>query len=356
MMFPRTRLLVTAGAVAALLALTGCSGGSSDTDSSADSGSGSVGLQLNWIQNSTWAGSYLADEKGYYGKAGLKVDIMTGGPNVDFMAALSSGKALVAFAGLTEPATLNQQGGDYRVVATMYQKNPLSVISKSGSGITTPKALEGKRMGVSTTAMSVWNQFAAVSGIDTKKVKIVPITTGPEALVAGDVDAYLGFSTEAPGQLAALGVSVDLFLLQDFGFGYYVDVYTVRQAALNDPKKRDEIKRLLKADLQGQLDMIADPDAAAQLTVNRYGKTLGLELSSEKSITTAASKLFYSPTTEAKGIGYMAGDELTLSMKTLNTILGTSLPLDGSGYVDMSLLNEIKAEDPSFGTLPPAKG
>ncbi|WP_161968293.1 ABC transporter substrate-binding protein, partial [Priestia megaterium] len=93
---------------------------------------------MNWITNATWAGSYLADENGYYEEAGLDVDILTGGPNVDFMAALSSGQALAAFAGLTEPATLNQDNGDYVVVGTMYQKSPLSFISRAEDDITEP--------------------------------------------------------------------------------------------------------------------------------------------------------------------------------------------------------------------------
>ncbi len=196
------------------------------------------------------------------------------------------------------------------------------------------------------------SRFSSVAGIDTSKVTVVPITTGPEALAAGDVDAYMGFSTEAPALVQALGIEPAWFTLQDYGYGYYVNVYTVRKEDLEDTAKRDLIKRLLKADLEGQLAMIKDPDAAAQLTVDLHGDELGLTLDSEEFTATEASKLFYSPTTEEKGIGYMGGDEMTVAMKTLNMILGTDMPLDGSGYVDMSLLDEIHAEDPDFGKLP----
>lgn len=357
---PPTRMLAAALAATALLGglLTACGSDDDSVSPSSSAGAGldKVALQLNWIQNSTWAGSYLAQEKGYYKQEGLDVELRTGGPNVDFMAALSAGKALVAFAGFTEPATLNQQGGDYRVVGTMYQKSPLAFVSKAGSGLTTPKALEGHKVGISATSMSVWKQFSKAAGIDAAKVEVVPIMTGPEALAGGDVDAYLGFSTEAPGQLQALGLRAQTFLLQDFGYGYYVDVYAVRQRDLDDPARRSEIKRLLKADLEGQLAMIGDPAGAAALTVGRYGKTLGLKQDSELSIAKSAAPLFYSPTSKANGIGYMAGEEMTLAMKTLNTILGTQMPLDGKGYVDMSLLDEIYKENPGFGKLPALDG
>jgi ABC-type nitrate/sulfonate/bicarbonate transport system substrate-binding protein len=344
------RLAGAAAALAVAVALSACS--TAADAGSTDSATDDVTLQLNWITNSTWAGSYLAQEDGYYSDADLNVNIATGGPNVDFMAALSSGQALMAFAGFTEPATLNQQGGDYVVIGTMYQRSPLAFVSKAGSGISSAKDLEGKKVGIAATSQSVWEQYSATAGIDTSTVTVVPITSGPEALIAGDVDAYLGFSTEAPGQLAAKGVDVDTLLLQDAGYGYYVDVYTVHKADLDDPTKRDQIKRLLKADLEGQLALVSDPDAGAALTMDLYGQTLGLDEASEKSIAEAAVPFFYSPTTEAEGIGYMGGDEMTTAMTTLNSILGTDMPLDGAGYVDMSLLDEIKAEDPSFGKLP----
>lgn len=343
----------SAATLAATVMMGGALAACSSDDSSGSGDLDEVSLQLNWIMNAAWAGSYTADENGHYEDAGLDVELLTGGPNVDFMSALSSGQALVAFAGFTEPATLNQDGGDYVLVGSLYQKSPLAVISKAEDGITEPSDLEGRRMGVSATAMSVWEQFSDTVGIDTDQVELVPITTGPEALVAGDVDAYMGFITEGPGLLAAMGVDAEAFLLQDFGYGYYVNAYTVRREDLEDSQTRELIKRFLKADLQGQLDMINDPDAAAQLTIDRYGDELGLELEPELSAVNLAIDLFYSPTSEEYGIGYMAGEEMETAMATLNEILGTDLPLDGSGYVDMSLLDEIYDEDPDFGQLPP---
>lgn len=346
----RRGLIALGVATFAAASLAACA--ADDSGSAAADELTSVGLQTNWILNSTWAGSYTADEEGYYEEAGLDVDILTGGPNVDFMAALSSGQALAAFAGFTEPATLNQDGGDFVVVGTLYQASPLAFISAAEDGITEPADLEGKRVGVSTTAMSVWEQFSSVAGIDTSTVELVPITTGPEALVAGDIDAYLGFSTEGPALLESLDIEPEWFLLQDYGYGYYVNVYTVRAADLDDDAKREQIKALLKADLEGQLAMIKDPAAAAQLTVDLHGQELGLDYDTELFTAESASQLFYSPTTEEHGIGYMGGDEMTVAMETLNMILGTDMPLDGSGYVDMSLLDEIRAEDPDFGILP----
>lgn len=340
---------IVAATAAAVLALSACSSSSDDPSAAARD---DVALQLNWITNATWAGSYLADENGHYADADLNVDIRSGGPNVDFMAPLSTGEVLVSFAGMTEPMTLNADGADFRLVGTMYQKSPISIVSLKETGITGPKDLEGKRLGLSSTSQSLWEQFAKVAGVDTSKVEIVPIQFGVDTLVAGDVDAMMGYVTEAPVALEAKGLEPAYFLLQDYGYGYFVNVYTVRKADLDDPEKRDQIKRLLKADLLGQLDMINDPELAGQVTIDRYGKELGLDLDTEIATARAAAQLFYSATTLEKGIGYMGGDELRIAVETMNSILGSDYPLTGEGIIDMSLLDEIRAEDPSFGQLP----
>lgn len=345
----RSKMAAAFAAVAAMtVAVVGCS-----SDSNGADGADDVALQFNWITNATWSGSYLAQENGHYEDAGLNVDLRSGGPNIDFMAPLSTGEVLVSFAGMTEPMTLNADGADFRIVGTMYQKSPISIVSLKENGISGPKDLEGRRLGLGATSLSLWEQFADIAGVDKSKVEIVPIQFGIDTLVAGDVDAMMGYVTEAPVALEARGLEPAYFLLQDYGYGYFVNVYTVRQSDLDDPAKRDLIKRLLKADLQGQLDMIKDPEKAGQVTFDRYGKDLGLELETEIATARAAAQLFYSDTTVAKGIGYMGGEELRIAMETMNSILGTDYPLDGEGFVVMDLLDEIRAEDPSFGVLPP---
>lgn len=337
-------------ATAAVLALT-MSACAAD-DGGKTGGDAQVSLQLNWITNATWAGSYLAEENGHYADAGLDVELRPGGPNVDFMAPLSTGEVLVSFAGMTEPMTLNADGADFRIVGTMYQKSPISIVSLKANGISKPTDLEGKRLGLGSTSISLWEQFADVAGVDKSKVEIVPIQFGVDALAAGDVDAMMGYVTEAPVALEARGLDPAYFLLQDYGYGYYVNVYTVRQQDLDDPEKRKQIKALLKADLQGQLDMIADPEKAGQVTFDRYGQELGLELDNEIATARAAAELFYSDTTIEHGIGNMGGDELRVAMETMNGILGTDYPLDGEGIIVTDLLDEIYAEDPDFGVLP----
>jgi ABC-type nitrate/sulfonate/bicarbonate transport system substrate-binding protein len=342
------------GALAAGSLLAACSSSSSSsTASTAGSTTATaVNLQLNWTTDATWAGSYEAQAQGYYKAEGLNVDVETGGPNVDYMAQLSAGHALIAFAGFNDPATLNAKGGDFRVIATMYQRSPIGIIAKKGSGITDPKSLEGKTLGLASSSLLNWQQFAKINGVDTSKVKIVNIEDGPSALASGQVDAYMGYVTEAPSLLEAKGIDSQSFLLQSFGFGYFVDVYAVRESDLQNAAKRALIEKLLKADLQGQLYAIEHPTAAGDLTVKLYGKSLGLTTATQVSNATEAVPFYCSATTEAKGIGYMGGAEMKVAIDTVNLISGVKVPASGAGLVDMSVLNDIYKQDPSFGQIP----
>ena len=52
-----------------------------------------VSLQLKWLHQFQFAGYYVALEQGYYRDAGLDVEIRQGGPFIDAMVDVGSGKA-----------------------------------------------------------------------------------------------------------------------------------------------------------------------------------------------------------------------------------------------------------------------
>src|SRR5437667_114649 len=55
---------------------------------------GTLTFQLSWVKNVEFAGSYIADSKGYYKKQGFSgVTLLSGGPTVQQDAVVQSGKA-----------------------------------------------------------------------------------------------------------------------------------------------------------------------------------------------------------------------------------------------------------------------
>ena len=105
------RRLLTAGGIAAVAApvLAACSSSSSSSSSAASSGSasasasssavadlGALSYRLSWIKNVEFAGSYIADTRGYYKAQGFSsVNLIAGGASATPMEAdVATGKAL----------------------------------------------------------------------------------------------------------------------------------------------------------------------------------------------------------------------------------------------------------------------
>lgn len=239
------------------------------------------------------------------------------------------------------------------LIGTMFQKNPEGIISLAKAPIKKPTDLYGKRLGVGASGIPLWTQFAKVAKIDASKVTVVPLQSSAEPLVTGQADAVLGYVTEDPVTLSLKGIKPFYFLLQDFGYGYFVDTYTVRKQDLDNSKKRDLMKRFLMADLQGQLEVVKDPTLAGTLTAQLYGKTLGLDAPTQIGGAKAMAPLYYSPTAQKKCIGYMGGSALATSVKTINLVDGSHYNSTASGFVTNELLDEILAAHPHFGKLPP---
>ena len=82
-----------------------------------------VRLVLQWSPQAQFAGYYLALEQGFYRERGLDVEIIPGGPAVDSLTLLRSGKADFATAFLTGAITAAADGA--RIVNVCSGGQPL---------------------------------------------------------------------------------------------------------------------------------------------------------------------------------------------------------------------------------------
>ena len=79
---------------------------------------------------------------------------------------------------------------------------PDAIFATEGSGITTLKDLEGKKIATATFSSSnvTWPLIVKANGVDPAKVKLLKVDPGALApmLAAGQVDATINWSTVAP--------------------------------------------------------------------------------------------------------------------------------------------------------------
>lgn len=88
----------------------------------------------------------MALEKGYFDEAGLDVTLRHHGAQEALFGALESGAEDIVFAGATEMMQARSQGLDVVNWATLYQKYPVTLITPTSAGVTSPADLIGKKI------------------------------------------------------------------------------------------------------------------------------------------------------------------------------------------------------------------
>jgi len=360
--FDRRRFLM-AGSLAAVAGpvLAACSSSSSSSSSSAASASasasstavaptsvpdlGALSYRLSWIKNVEFAGSYIADTKGYYTAQGFSsVNLIAGGASATPMEAdVATGKALVGVSSPDITGAAILKGAPLQIIGVQYQKNPFAIMSMAKTPIVTAQDMYGKKIGVQVANTSVWNAFVKAAGLDASKIKVVPVQFDPTPLTQGTVDGWFSFITNEPIELASQGFKVTTFLLADQGYPLVSETYMATTESIKSNPAA--LKAFLIGEIKGWKENIADPTYGAQLTVDVYGKGLGLTVPEQTQESIAENKLILNADTTKNGL-FTCTD--TLIEENLKTLAIGGLKLTASQLFDLSLLEEIYQENPDL--------
>jgi ABC-type nitrate/sulfonate/bicarbonate transport system substrate-binding protein len=344
--------LALLGGVPALLAACGSSSSSSSsgTTTAPTTGSGgaattaggtpnlgSASLQLSWIENVEFAGSYIAVQKGYYKAAGLNVSLVSGGPSVTTEPLIVQGKSLIGLSSPTVTGTAVNQGAPLVIIGAGYQKNPFAMMSAASKPIKTPQDMIGKTIGVQSANDAIWAAFLKINNISPSQVKVYPAQFDPTPLAEGKVDGWISYFTNEPNLLRAKGFSPYVFLFDDFGYHLLDEIYFTRKDSLTNPTKRAQVKALMTGEIRGWQEAIANPSEAADLSVNVYGKTLGLNVAEQTLESKSQNDLLQSDVTKAHGLFWM--DDMKVA-QTMATMTGAGIKVDKSLFTN-EILQEI---------------
>jgi ABC-type nitrate/sulfonate/bicarbonate transport system substrate-binding protein len=361
--FDRRRFLVAGGlAAVAGPVLAACSSSSSSSSSSATAASaaasgsasasstaaadlGALSYRLSWIKNVEFAGSYIADSKGYYKSAGFSsVNLISGGASATPMEAdVQSGKALFGVSSPDITGAAIMKGADLIIIGAEYQKNPFAIMSMAKTPILTAKDMYGKKIGVQVANTSVWTSFLKAAGLDASKITVVPVQFDPTPLTQGTVDGWFSFITNEPNELRSKGFKVATFLLADQGYPLVSETYFTKKSTLTSSP--DLVKAFLTAEIKGWKDSIADPALGAQLTVDTYGKGLGLTVPEQTQESATQNTLILTPATKASGLFTVSPALVEANLKTLAT---GGINLTEAQLFDFSILESIYKDDPSL--------
>ncbi len=339
--FLRNGVVLAGGAGLATTApfLAGCS--SSSPSRGSNSSGQRLTFQLGWLANVENMGVYTALNAGYYAANHLDVNVVPGGPAVSVDPIVVSGKALVGLDSADTVARARLAGAKLKIVAVTLQKNPTAIMSLATKPIRTPQDLVGKKLGIQQSGTAIFDAFLKANHIDPKSVTYVPVQYDPSPLVNGQVDAFFSFLTTQPIQLKDQGIATATFLLADYDYAIWADTYLVNESTLADNARRAAVVNLLRGSIHGWQDAIANPDKAADLIVNKYGKSLKLNKRDQLLTADSFIPLIQTPETRKNGLLTMSQAGIDANIATMQSV---GINITAKELFDTSLIEEATAQ------------
>lgn len=247
----------------------------------------------------------LVDEdKGFYRAQGLALDYLPGAGGGDAIRNLLAGQGDVAF---TDPGSLFaalDKGEKLRAIYDIYPQNVFNVVTLRSSGIRTAADLKGKRIGVYSLASGTrQNLLVLLHLAGLKESDVTVVVTGLlnfAPLIQGQVDATAATDTGLlVGRRRGLGEVHVIEVGQSLNVSS--DLYVVREDTYQ--QKKPLLRRFLRAYRDAAAWMIAQPEEAARLAVQRAidgsDPALNLEIIRLRNASTQ------SPLTQRLGLGAM---------------------------------------------------
>jgi NitT/TauT family transport system substrate-binding protein len=223
------------------------------------------------FQPATYSGLIaIAEEKGYFKKAGVDVFMRPYPSGLSALEAVCRGEAQIAtvadiaFAGkmLEEPSL--------RVVASIGLSVGSRIVARKDRDILEPSDLNGKRIGYSPNTASDYflDAFLLTNNISPADITAVPIPPArqAEALVTGEIDAVSAFDIyafEAEERLGGNGVSWK----SQNSLSYHWLLATRESLTLSP----EVLKRFLRGLLEAENFLLAHEDEAKSIIIKEWG-------------------------------------------------------------------------------------
>ena len=249
-------------------AVTAC-GKKSESNAKKDGELTEITFVLDWTPNTTHTGLYVAQEKGYFEDAGLKVNIVQP-PEDGATNMVASGQAQfgIDFQDYLPPVFTSEEKVPVVAVAAILQHNTSGIISLKEDGIDSPKGLEGKNYATWDLPIekAMMQNIVEADGGDFSKVNLIPeyVENEPAALQQ-DIDAIWVYYAWAGISCKQAGLDTNMIYFKDITpeFDYYSPVIITNSDWAE--KNPDVAKAFLEATKKGYEDAIADPAGAADI-------------------------------------------------------------------------------------------
>lgn len=257
----RGRLLAGIAALLLLaLPLAACGGDDGDGDLS------EVTIGLSFVPNIQFVPFYIADAKGFYEDEGVKVTFNHHGVGADLFAALVAGQETMMMAGGDE--VLQARGSDVPLVyvAEVFTSYPVGLIVPADSDIMSVADLRGHSVGIPGAYGANYLGLLALldsAGLTEDDVTVESVGfTQASALLAGHVDAVMGYMNNEPIQIEKAGMPVRTFPVSEVQPLVSNGLVALEEKLADDP---ETVEAIVAATLRGVQYAIDNPEEAVEI-------------------------------------------------------------------------------------------
>lgn len=234
----------------------------------AQSGTKTVNMQLGWLASGGQLGEVAAKHLGYFEEEGLDLAIQPGGPSIDGVAIVASGRFEIGQVS-SSPSLMLAASQDIPVkcFGVLAQEHPYAFFSLPSAPIEKPQDMVGRTVGIQGTGRPLINALLKANQIPQEEVEIVVIGSDMSPLATGQVDAIAGWVTNTTA-LSALPEKPVAMRIWNHGVQLYAYPYYATQDTLQN--NAEMVASFMRAAARGWAYAYENPEGAVDLLVKEY--------------------------------------------------------------------------------------
>ncbi len=254
-----------------------------------------VSVIMGYIPHVQFAPWYVAEKKGYFADAGIKVKY-NWGFEIDGIKLVGMNQADFAMLGGDQVLQARATEVPLVYVANYYNAFPISIFSLKEKNIRSPKDLVGKKVGLPAiwgATYTGWRALLYEAGVKEADVQAQDIGfTQVAAVTRGTVDAAAGYSNNEPVQLKLQGKEINVINVGDYSKLVGIGLVTSEKTIADKPQV---VRGLVAALVRGVQDTINNPNEALDATIAALPEAGGSNKPTTEAVLTATVDLWKSP-------------------------------------------------------------
>ncbi len=227
-----------------------------------------VNMQIGWLASGNQIGEVCAKRLGYYEEEKLNLMIQPGGPSIDGVAIVASGRFEIGQVSSSPSLMLAaSQKIPVKCFAVGAPEHPYAFYSLPRAPVRTPQDFIGKKVGIQATGKILLTALLRKNNIAEKDVTVVVAGADMTPLLTGQVDVFTGWQTNTSA-LKPLGPDRIDLRLWDAGVRLYALPYYATQDTLS--KRPEMLASFLRATARGWKYARDNQEAAVDLLLQEY--------------------------------------------------------------------------------------